>query len=76
MAQRLGVVGGEVLDVVDDEAGPFQRQQVAREVQRRRIGEDVALGEGARLGVAVAQAGDAVVEQAPARLQQPARVCA
>ena len=48
VAQGLGVVGGEVLDVVGDEAGPFQRQQVAREVQRRRVGEDVALGEGAR----------------------------
>jgi hypothetical protein len=40
-------------------------------VQRRRIGEDVALGEGAGLGVGVAQAGDPVVEQAAAGVEQP-----
>ena len=39
-------------------------------MQRRGVGEDVALRERARLGVGVAQAGDAVVEQPPARLEQ------
>ena len=39
-------------------------------MQGRRVGEDVALGEGSRLGVPVAQARDAVVEQSPARGEQ------
>src|SRR5262245_55653244 len=49
-ARGLGVGGGEVLDVVGDEAGALQRQQVAREVQRRRVGKDVALRERPSLG--------------------------
>ena len=44
---------------------------VPGEVERLGVGEDVALGERARLGVAVAQAGDAVVEQPSARLEHP-----
>ena len=48
VAQGLGVVGAVLGDVAGDEAGPFQRQQDAREVQRFAVGEDVALGEGGR----------------------------
>ena len=66
VAQRLGVVGLEALDVVGRQAGALERADHAPDVQRRGVGEDVALGERARLGVAVAHARDAVVEQ-PAR---------
>ena len=47
--------------------GALERQRHARDVQRGRVGEDVALGERPGLGVAVAQARDAVVEQPAAR---------
>ncbi len=56
--------------MVDLEAGPLERQQHPREVQRGAVGEDVALGEGARLGVGMAQPGDRVVEQPAARPEQ------
>src|SRR6188472_3831262 len=70
VAQCLGVIVAELLDVAGDEAGPLERQQHAREMQRFGIGEDVALRERSGLGVAVAEASDAVVEQAPTRLEQ------
>ena len=53
------------------EARALERELDARQVQGGGVGKHVALGERPRLGVAVAQAGDAVVEQPPARLQQP-----
>ena len=71
--QRRRVVGREVLDVVAGQAGALEREQDPRQLQRRRVGEDVALGELARLGVAVAQARDAVVEQRARRASACAR---
>ena len=70
MAERLGVVLAQALDVQRLDARPLERERHARDVQRRRVREHVALGERPRLGLAVAQAGDAVVEQPAARLQQ------
>src|SRR5690606_13936486 len=46
VAQGLGVVGAELLDLAGGEARPFERQENAREVERLTVGEDVALGEG------------------------------
>ena len=76
VAQGLGVVVAELLYVADGEARSLQCEQDPREVERFGVGEDVALGEGAGLGVGVAEAGDAVVEQPSARLEQPRQVCA
>ena len=73
MAQRLGVVGLEALDVVGRQAGELEGADHAPDVQRRGVGEDVALGERPRLGVAVAHAGDAVVEQAAFGLSRSRR---
>src|SRR5262245_56373227 len=70
VTQGLRIVGGEVLDMVGDEARPFERQQVPREVEGGGVGEDVALRERPRFGVGVAEPGDPVVEQAPAALEQ------
>ena len=70
VAQRLGVVLAEALDRVGLEARVLEGVLHAREVQRRRVGEHVALGEGPGLGVAVAQAGDAVVQQPAAGLEE------
>ena len=53
------------------QAGALDRGLDPREVQRRRVREHVALGERAGLGLADAQPRDAVVEQPPARPQQP-----
>src|SRR5439155_5937801 len=69
-AQRARVVAGKALDVLGDEAGGLERREDAREVQRRGVGEHVALRERARLWVAVAQARDAMVEQAPTGAQE------
>jgi hypothetical protein len=65
VAQRLGVVGLEVLHVPRDESRALQREQHDGELQRLAVGEHVALGERARRLVGVAQAGDAVVEEDP-----------
>ena len=70
VAQRLGVVVAEALDVLGLEAGALERLEHARELQRLAVGEDVAVRERAGVGVGVAQAGDAVVEQPAARRQQ------
>src|SRR4051812_9298112 len=70
VAQRLRVVGREALDVLGGEARGLERVQDPREMQRRGVGEDEALGEGPGLGVTMAQPSDAVVEQLAARLQQ------
>ena len=51
MAQRLRVVGAQVLDVAGQEAGALEREDDPGEVERVGVGEDVALGEGAGLGV-------------------------
>ena len=45
VAQRLGVVGGEPLDVLGHEPGALERGLHPRQVERLRVGEDVALGE-------------------------------
>src|SRR4051794_29640196 len=74
VAQRLGVVVAQALDVVDLEARPFERERDARHVQRVRVREDVALGERSGLGVRVAQARDAVVQQPPVGLQKRAEL--
>ena len=71
MAQRLGVVVAEVLDVVRLEPGALERELDARQVERRAVGEHVALRERAVLGLAHAQASDPVVQHAPARLHEP-----
>ena len=71
VAQGLGVVGGQPLHVLHRQPGPLEREHDAGEVKRRGVGEHVALGEGAGLGFAVTETGDAVVEHAPARLHQP-----
>src|SRR4051812_30228284 len=65
VAQRLGVVIAEPLDVVDLEAGAFERERHAAEMQRVGIGEDVTLAERARFRIAVTQPGDAVVQHTP-----------
>ncbi len=70
VAQRLGVVVAEALDVLGPEAGALERLEHARELQRLAVGKDVALREGAGVGVGVAEPGDAVVEQPAARRQQ------
>ena len=59
--------------MVGRQAGELERADHAPDVQRRGVGEDVALGERPRLGVAVAHAGDAVVEQPAVGLQQVAQ---
>ena len=59
--------------MVGRQAGELEGADDAPDVQRRGVGEDVALGERPRLGVAVAHAGDAVVEQAALGLQQVAQ---
>ena len=70
MADRLRVVGGEALDVLDDEPRAFERECHAREVQRLAIGEHIAFGERpSRVVVAVLELGDAVVQEAPAGLE-------
>ena len=72
VAQGLGIVAGEPLDVVDDEAGALQRELHPRHVQRLAVGKDIALRHRPGLVVdAVLELGDAVVEQPPAWLQQP-----
>ena len=50
MAQRLGVVGAEALDVVGLEAGALEGERDPRELERLAVGEDVALGERPGLG--------------------------
>ena len=70
MAQRLGVIRGQALDVLGHDPSSLQREDHARDVQWRGVREHVALGEGPRLRLAMAQAGDAVVEQLAAGLQQ------
>src|SRR4051812_3835494 len=70
MAERLRVVVAEVLDVLDLEPRPFERERDARQVQGVGVGEDEALGERAGVGVGVSEPRDAVVQQAAAGLQQ------
>ena len=70
MAERLGVVLAQALDVQRLDPGALERQDHARDVQRRCVREHVALGERPRLRVAMTQAGDPVVEQPAAGLQQ------
>src|SRR5829696_2577834 len=74
MAERLGVVGAELLDVPADEPGALQRQHHAGDVRRLAVGEDVALRERAALDVAVLKARDAVVEEAAARPEHRAEL--
>jgi len=57
--------------MVGDESRALERECNAGKMEGSGVGEDVALGERPRLGVAMAQAGDAMVEQPPARVQQP-----
>src|SRR4051812_35317974 len=66
VAQRLGVVGAELLDMLGDEAGPLEGQDHPGDVGGLAVGEDVALRERPALDAAVLQARDAVVEQPPA----------
>ena len=63
VGQRLLVVGGEPLDVLGHEAGPFEGEQDSRELQGGAVREHVALGEDLVAGVVVVEAGDPVVEQ-------------
>ena len=69
-AQRARVVLAEALDAERLEARTLERGLRAREVQRRGVGEHVALRERARLRLAVAQPRDAVVEQPAAGTEQ------
>src|SRR6185312_10870499 len=55
VAQRLGVVLAEVLDVVGLQPRALEREQYARERLRRPVGEDVAGGEVTGLRILLAQ---------------------
>src|SRR5829696_6117760 len=69
VAERLGVIGAELLDVPADESCALQRQHHARDMGRLPVGEDVALGERTALDVPVLRPRDAVVEQPAAGFQ-------
>src|SRR4051794_37880129 len=62
VAQRLGVVVAEALDVVDLETCALERERDPRQVQWVRVGEDVALAERTRGRIVVAEPCDAVVQ--------------
>src|SRR3954447_11041452 len=74
LAQGLGVVALEALDVLDLEAGSFQRELDPRQRQRVAVGEDVALGEWPGFGRVRVEARDAVVQQPAAGRQEGAEL--
>src|SRR5215208_1747884 len=67
--ERLGVVGGETLNVVGDEAGKLERPQHPGEMKRLSVGENVALREGPGRRIGVSKSGDPVVEEPPAGVE-------
>src|SRR4051794_15249485 len=74
VAKRLRIVVAEAFDVVDLESRPLERERHAREVQRVGVGEHVALAERAGFRVAVAQSGDAMVQDAATVADQRAQL--
>ncbi len=79
VAQRLGVVAVQVLDMQGLQAGALQREQHPREVLDLAVGKDVTVGEVAADVEALIRGrdpGDAVVEHAPAGAQHPGDLAA
>src|SRR4051794_21514208 len=71
VAQRLGVVVAEALDVVDLETCALERERDPRQVQWVRVGEDVALAERTGGRIVVGGGGGAAGSDPPAPRDQP-----